>query len=157
MSNTLKLIIAVAVPQLVGITSWLATVHGTREWYPTLVKPWFNPPSWVFGPVWTILYFLMGVAAYLVWRKGLEESGVKTALVLFSIQLGLNGIWSLLFFGMHSPCLAMIEIVLLWCAIVATLIAFLKQSKAAGVLLIPYWAWVSFAVLLNFSLWTLNA
>ena len=157
MSSTLKLIVAIALPNLVGITSGLATAQGTREWYPMLVKPWFNPPAWVFGPVWTILYIMMGIAAYLVWRKGLEESGVKTALVLFSIQLGLNGIWSLLFFGMRSPGLALIEIVLLWCAIVATLIAFLKQNKTAGILLIPYWAWVSFAVVLNFSLWTLNA
>ncbi len=156
MSNTLKLIIAIAVPQIVGITSGLASAQGTRDWYPTLVKPWFNPPSWVFGPVWTILYVMMGIAAYLVWRKGLEESGVKTALILFSIQLGLNGIWSLLFFGMRSPGIAFIEIVFLWCAIVATLIAFFRQSKAAGALFIPYWAWVSFAVVLNFSLWRLN-
>ena len=156
MSNTLKLIIAIAVPQIVGITSGLASMQGTREWYPTLVKPWFNPPSWVFGPVWTILYLMMGIAAYLVWRKGLEAPGVKKALWLFLIQLGLNGIWSLLFFGMRSPGIAFAEIVVLWCAIVATCVAFFKQSKTAGALLVPYWVWVSFAAVLNFWLWRLN-
>ena len=157
MSNRLKLIIAIAVPQIVGITSGLASAQGTRQWYPTLVKPWFNPPSWVFGPVWTVLYLIMGIAAYLVWRKGLEAPGVKKALWLFLIQLGLNGIWSLLFFGMRAPGIAFAEIVILWCAIVATLIAFFRLSKIAGALLVPYWAWVSFAAVLNYWLWRLNA
>jgi benzodiazapine receptor len=87
MSNAVKLIIAVALPQIVGILSGLATVQATREWYPTLVKPSFTPPSWVFGPVWTLLYVMMGVAAFLVWKKGLEQSGVKGVLLLFLIQL----------------------------------------------------------------------
>jgi tryptophan-rich sensory protein len=99
----------------------------------------------------------MGVAAFLVWKKGLEQSGVKGALLLFLIQLGLNGGWSLLFFGMRAPGIAFIEILVLWCAITATVVAFFKQSKWAGGLLMPYWAWVSFAAVLNFSLWRLNS
>ena len=157
MSNTMKLIIAIAVPQLVGILSGLATVRGTREWYPLLDKPSFTPPSWVFGPVWTLLYLMMGVAAFVVWKKGLTVPGVKAALLLFLIQLGLNGMWSLLFFGMRSPGVAFAEILLLWCAIAVTVFVFLGQSRLAGVLLVPYWAWVSFAVVLNYALWRLNA
>ena len=157
MSNAVKLIIAVALPQIVGILSGLATVQATREWYPTLVKPSFTPPSWVFGPVWTLLYIIMGVAAFLVWKKGLDESDVKTALLLFLVQLGLNGAWSLLFFGMRAPGIAFAEILVLWCAIAATVVAFFNKSKWAGWLLVPYWAWVSFAAVLNFGFWRLNS
>ena len=156
MNNAIKLIISIAVSQIVGIVSGLVTMQGIREWYPTLVKPPFTPPSWVFGPVWTLLYIMMGVAAFLVWRKGLHVSGVKTALYLFLIQLVLNGVWSLLFFGLRAPGIAFAEIIVLWCAIAATMVAFFEQSKWAGGLLIPYWLWVSFASVLNFWLWRLN-
>jgi tryptophan-rich sensory protein len=154
--KTSKLILSIALPQLVGILSGLASVSGTREWYESLVKPSFTPPSWVFGPAWTLLYLMMGVALYLVWRKGLSEPGVKTALVIFLIQLGLNGIWSPLFFGMHAPGLALIDILILWCAIGATVYVFFGQSKIAGALLLPYWGWVTFAAVLNYSFWRLN-
>lgn len=156
MNSAVRLIISIAVPQIVGIASGLATAQATREWYPTLVKPSFTPPAWVFGPVWTLLYIMMGVAAFLVWKKGLDQSGVKTALLLFLIQMGLNGAWSLLFFGMRAPGIAFVEILVLWCAIAATIVVFFGQSKWAGGLLVPYWAWVSFAAVLNYGFWRLN-
>jgi len=157
MSNTVKLIVAIIVPQAVGIISGLLTASGTREWYQTLTKPVLNPPTWVFGPVWTLLYLMMGVAAFLVWKKGLEGPGVKTAMLLFLVQLVLNGVWPFLFFGMRAPGIAFAEILILWAAIGATLIAFGSQSKLAGALLVPYIAWVSFAAALNFKLWRLNS
>jgi benzodiazapine receptor len=157
MKNGLRLIVSVVTPVLVGALSGMATARGVQEWYPSLVKPSFNPPNWVFGPVWTTLYIMMGIALYLVWRKGLREPGVWAAMVVFAIQLVLNGLWSLLFFGMHRPDIAFFEIVLLWVAILATTIAFFRQHRLAGTLLVPYLAWVSFAAVLNYSLWRLNA
>ncbi len=155
--DTMKLVLSIVLPQLVGILSSLASVSGTREWYSTLVKPSFTPPSWVFGPAWTLLYFMMGISLYLVWRKGLSHAGAKVALVLFLIQLGLNAVWSPLFFGMHAPGLALIDILFLWCAIAVTVYLFFAQSRTAGALLLPYWAWVSFATVLNYSFWNLNS
>ena len=154
--DKVKLVLSILLPQLVGIVSGLASVGGTREWYDTLVKPSFTPPTWVFGPAWTLLYFMMGIALYLVWRKGLSESGAKSALVFFLVQMALNGFWSPLFFGMQAPGLALIDIILLWCAVVVTIYLFFRQNKIAGMLLIPYWAWVTFATLLNYSFWQLN-
>lgn len=122
-------------------------------WYAALNKPSFNPPSWVFGPVWTTLYLMMAVAAWGVWRFGNER---KAALVAFGIQLALNAAWSPLFFGMHRPDLAFIDLVALWFAIVATIVLFLRQVTWAGWLLAPYLAWVTFAGVLNFSIWQLN-
>ena len=156
MNNAVKLVIAVALPVAVGALSGFATARGVSTWYPTLVKPAFNPPAWVFGPVWTALYVMMGVAAYLVWRQGLGTGGVKVALMAFLIQLGLNGLWSILFFGMQEPGWALGEIVLLWAAIGVTVVLFWRASPAAGALLLPYLAWVSFAAVLNASLWWLN-
>jgi len=156
MSNAVKLVVAVAVPLAVGALSGFATARGVSIWYPTLVKPSFNPPAWVFGPVWTVLYVMMGVAAFLIWKTGLETDGVKLALTLFAVQLALNGLWSILFFGMRSPGLALVEIVLLWLAIVGTIWSFWRVEPLAGALLLPYWAWVSFASVLNGSLWWLN-
>jgi tryptophan-rich sensory protein len=155
-NNTVKLIIAIAVPQLVAILSGLASAAGTREWYPQLAKPSFTPPSWVFGPVWTLLYLMMGIAAFLVWKRGLEKPGVRFALMVFLIHLAVNGAWSILFFGMQLPGIAFAEIVLLWCAIGFTVFLFFRQSATAGALLVPYWGWVSFASVLNFYIWRLN-
>ena len=121
MNNVAKLIIAVAAPVVIGGLSGLATARGVSTWYPTLVKPSFNPPAWVFGPVWTVLYIMMGVAAYLVWRHGIAADGVRMALAVFVVQLALNGLWSILFFGMQSPGWALVEIAVLWCAIGATI------------------------------------
>lgn len=156
MGNAIKLILAVALPLVVGGLSGIATARGVETWYPTLVKPSFNPPAWVFGPTWTVLYLLMGVALFLVWRQGWDTPGVKLALGLFAVQLVLNALWSIIFFGMHSPGWAFAEILLLWLAILATLWAFWRVEPAAGWLLVPYLAWVSFAAVLNGSIWILN-
>jgi len=156
MNNTIKLVISVALPLAVGGLSGYATARGVSTWYPTLVKPSFNPPAWVFGPVWTLLYIMMGIAAFLVWRRGLNADGVRIALTVFAIQLALNGLWSILFFGMHAPGWALAEIILLWMAIGTATLLFWRVVPAAGVLLLPYWAWVSFATVLNASLWWLN-
>ena len=156
MSNAIRFIVAVAVPLAVGGMSGFATARGVETWYPTLAKPSFNPPAWVFGPTWTALYILMGVALFLVWRQGLDTPGGRLALTFFAVQLVLNGLWSILFFGMQSPAWAFAEILLLWLAIVATLWAFWRVMPAAGWLLVPYLAWVSFAAVLNGSIWILN-
>lgn len=156
MNNTIKLVISVALPLALGGLSGYATARGVSNWYPTLVKPSFNPPAWLFGPVWTVLYIMMGVAAFLVWRRGLDVDGVRIALTIFVVQLALNGIWSILFFGMQEPGWALAEIILLWIAIGTTILLFWRVAPAAGALLLPYLAWVSFATVLNASLWWLN-
>jgi translocator protein len=126
------------------------------NWYATLAKPSWNPPDWIFGPVWSALYFGMAVAAWLVWRQG-GFSGAKVPLTLFSVQLALNVVWSCLFFGLRSPGLAFLEVVFLWAAIVATMVMFWQRSMIAGILFVPYLAWVSFASVLNCVIWRLNA
>jgi tryptophan-rich sensory protein len=126
------------------------------EWYASLKKPSWNPPAWVFGPVWTALYTMMAVAAWLVWKRG-GFAAQRTPLILFLAQLALNAAWSPLFFGLHQPGLAFAEIVLLWLAIVGTITAVRPVSHAAAWLLAPYLAWVSFAAFLNFTLWRLNS
>ncbi|MEE4271868.1 MAG: TspO/MBR family protein [Thermoanaerobaculales bacterium] len=156
MNTTLKLVVSIAAPLAVGGLSGFATARGVAEWYPTLTKPPFNPPAWLFGPVWTLLYIMMGVAAFLIWRRGLAVDGVRLALAAFVVQLVLNGVWSILFFGMYSPGWALVEITLLWLAIGVTTVLFWRISPPAGTLLLPYWAWVSFATILNASLWWLN-
>ena len=125
-----------------------------NEWYRSLVRPTFAPPSWVFGPVWTVLYAMMGVAGWFVWR----QRGARRALamMLFGIQLAFNAIWSGLFFGLQDPALAFVDIVLLWLAIAGTLWAFYRATPRAGWLLIPYFAWVTFAAVLNAEFWRLN-
>jgi len=156
MNNTIKFVISVAVPLAVGGLSGFATARGVADWYPTLTKPTFNPPAWIFGPVWTVLYIMMGVAAFLVWRRGLEVDGVRIALTVFIVQLSLNGLWSILFFGMQAPGWALVEIILLWTAIGVTTVLFSRVALPAGILLLPYWGWVTFATVLNASLWWLN-
>jgi len=125
-------------------------------WYAALDKPSWNPPNAVFGPVWTTLYILMGIAAWLVWRRA-GFAGARTALTLYGVQLALNALWSYLFFGMQSPLAAFLELTVLWGVIVATLVRFWRVSPAAGALLIPYLCWVSFAGVLNFVIWRLNS
>jgi benzodiazapine receptor len=156
MDKLIRLAIAVAIPLAVGGMSGLATAHGIQDWYPSLVKPSFTPPSWLFGPVWTLLYLMMGTAAFLVWQKGWESGAVKAALALFAIQLILNGLWSVLFFGMRWPGLAFAEILLLWISIGGTIALFWRVAPVAGLLLLPYDAWVTFAVVLNGAIWLLN-
>ena len=156
LNNVLKLIIAVSVSELAGIVGSVFTVSSIPIWYTGLAKPALNPPSWLFGLVWTTLYFLMGIAAFLVWRKGFERKEVKVAFGVFGIQLFLNAIWSIIFFGLQNPGAAFVEIVFLWLAILATIIAFSKISRMAVWLLVPYILWVSFASYLNFAIWILN-
>lgn len=131
------------------------TTPNISNWYQYLNKPSFNPPNWVFGPTWTILYLLMAAAAFLIWQKR-NHPQAKKALIFYLIQLGLNSLWSIIFFGFHQIGLAFIEIIILWFFILLTLLNFYKISKPAGALLIPYLLWVSFASFLNFSLWLIN-
>jgi len=156
MKHIWKLVIAILVCEAAGAIGGLATASSVRTWYATLAKPPFNPPAWIFGPVWTALYALMGVAAWLVWRKGLGAGGVRPALALFGVQLLLNVAWSFIFFGLHSPMYAFFELILLWLAILATAFAFAKVAPLAAILLVPYILWVSFAGVLNFYIWILN-
>ncbi len=156
LNNAFKLFIAIAVSESAGIIGSVFTAPAIAGWYASLAKPALNPPAWVFGPVWTTLYALMGVAAFLVWKKGLDRKNVKIALGVFIGQLILNTLWSILFFGLHSLSGALVEIAFLWLAILATLIAFSNISKIAAWLLVPYLLWVSFAAYLNFALWSLN-
>ncbi len=149
LTGLLGLCFAVA---LVG--SWFTTPV-LDDWYATLRKPTWTPPNWVFGPVWSALYVSMAVAAWLVWRKR-QLVAVVVPLSLFMVQLALNLGWSVVFFGLQNPGAACIEIVLLWTAIVATLLAFWRVTAAAGWLLVPYLGWVTFAVALNFAIWQLN-
>jgi len=134
----------------------VATTPSIPTWYATLAKPSWNPPNWIFGPVWTALYICMAVAAWLVWRQGGLQRA-RTPLALFAVQLALNAAWSWLFFGFHMPGAAFLEILVLLAAIAATTIAFWRRSKAAGILMLPYLAWVAFASALNFAIWRLNA
>lgn len=155
-NNPFKLVIAIGVSELAGIIGSVFTAPAIQGWYASLVRPEFSPPNWVFGPVWTTLYALMGIAAFLIWKKGLERRDVKIALGIFLVQLALNALWSIIFFGLRSPGGAFIEIIFLWLAIVAAIIAFLKISKAAAWLLAPYILWVSFAAYLNYAIYSLN-
>lgn len=155
-NNIFKLIIAIIVSELAGIVGSFFTVSAIPTWYAALEKPALNPPSWVFGPVWGILYLLMGVAAFLVWRKGWGRKEIKAALCVFGAQLFLNTIWSIIFFGLHNPGWALVNIIALWLAIIWTIIVFYKISKPAAYLLVPYILWVSFASYLNYAIWVLN-
>jgi translocator protein len=130
----------------------LATTPNIPTWYATLNKPTWTPPNWAFGPVWTVLYGMMAVAVWLVWRK----AGWNMAVTIFAVQLALNLAWSFIFFGFHQPGLAFLEIVMLWLAIAATVLMFFQVSPVAASLLIPYLLWVSYAAALNFAIWRLN-
>ncbi len=154
--NIFKLVIAVVISELAGAIGSAFTIPAIPTWYATLAKPALSPPNWVFGPVWTALYFLMGVAAFLVWKKAGERKEVKFALGAFGIQLVLNALWSIVFFGLHSPGLALVNIAALWFAILWTKIIFWKISKPAAYLLAPYILWVTFAAYLNYAIWNLN-
>lgn len=155
----------IALAQGAGLLGSLVTTPSIGSWYSTLTKPELAPPNWVFGPVWTTLFLFMGIAAFLVWQKGAGpkqakphvKAQVKTALMLFGLQLALNVFWSYIFFGLQAPGLAVIEIIALWCAILATILAFEHVSKPAAWLMVPYLAWVSFAGYLNYMIWFLNA
>jgi translocator protein len=152
----LKLFASLAVVLAAGAIGSLATMRAIPTWYGGLAKPLFNPPDWLFGPAWTALYLMMAVAAFLVWKQGIGAAGVKLALSVFLVQLVLNCLWSILFFGLRSPLAGLVDIVALWLAILATIVLFFRVSVPAGVLLLPYIAWVSFAAILNAAILRLN-
>jgi translocator protein len=152
--NILKFAVSVGLCFLVAFLGSALTSPSIPTWYAQLNKPFFNPPNWIFGPVWSALYFLMGVSLYIVWKKNLKnkEKGMK----VFILQLILNLLWSLVFFGLHQPLLALITIIALWVAIFMTIKSFYKISKIAAYLLYPYISWVTFASILNFAIVLLN-
>ena len=150
------LLVSIAVCLGVQAVSGVLTASGVRDWYPTLRKPGWTPPDWVFFPVWTVLYVLMALAAWLVWHHA-RGPGRRTALVLFAVQLALNAAWSGLFFALRSPGAAFAEIVALWVAIAATLVSFGRVSPAAAGLLVPYLLWVTYATALNGTIWVMNS
>lgn len=154
-----KLIICLLIPQLAGLLGSIANITSLDSWYLSLNKPSFNPPNWIFGPVWTILFLLMGISLYLIWqKKGLfNKKQWQFSIKIFSIQLGLNILWSYLFFFFRNPLAGFLEIILLWVFILLNIIYFYKLNKTAGLLLLPYLLWVSLATFLNFNLWILNS
>lgn len=150
MNKFLKLLLSILFCEGAGLIGSVFTFNSVNMWYVTLNKPFFNPPSWIFAPVWTILYLLMGVSLYLVW--GTKKVNLKW----FWIQLALNSLWSLIFFGLKNPMFAFLEIILLWLAILMTIKSFWKYNKTASWLLLPYLLWVTFASILNLSIVLLN-
>ena len=156
MQKIIKIVLVVLICVSLGYLSGMVTRDSINTWYPTLIKPIFNPPNWIFAPVWTLLYIMMGIAAGLVWTSSSDEKTIQKALGLFAIQFGLNALWSYLFFGLQNPLLALIEIIVLLLLIFDTYSEFKKIDKIAGMLLLPYLAWVSFATILNASIWWLN-
>ena len=156
MNNTIRLIISILICQSAGAIGSIFTVSSVKTWYVTLIKPSFNPPSWIFGPVWTILYTLMGISLWIIWKQKLEGKNVKIALTVFFIQLILNASWSFFFFGIKNLDVAFLVIILMWIFIAATIYFFYRISSLAGLLQIPYLLWVSFASILNYSISKLN-
>ncbi|MFN3159119.1 MAG: TspO/MBR family protein [Rubinisphaera brasiliensis] len=153
--NWIGLVVFIAVCLAAGGLGAIATTPEIDGWYRTIEKPTWTPPGYLFGPVWTTLYIMMAIAAWLIWRK----AGTKAAafpLTLFGVQLMLNVAWSWIFFGLHQPGWAVADIILLWFAITATTVVFFQKKRAAGLLMVPYLAWVSFAGVLNFAIWQLN-
>lgn len=150
-----KLLLAVFICQMAGVIGSFFTAASVSTWYADLAKPEFNPPGWLFGPVWLTLYTLMGISLYLVWKRK-EKQDVTPALLIFFAQLVLNAIWSIIFFGLQSPFYAFIIIVFLWVLIAGSIYFFYRISKTAAYLLIPYILWVSFAAVLNYFIWMLN-
>jgi tryptophan-rich sensory protein len=151
----IPLIVSVLAAQAAGVIGALLGAGGDSQWYMMLAKPTWNPPGFVFGPVWTTLYLLMGIAAYLVWQHR-ERIGARTALIVYGVQLALNAVWSPLFFTAQRPDLALIDIVALLVMIVLTVVLFWRIRRTAAALLLPYLAWVSFATALNYQIWRLN-
>jgi tryptophan-rich sensory protein len=154
--TVIKLVVSILACGGAGIIGSIFTAPAIPTWYAALQKPVFTPPNWLFGPAWGTLYLLMGIAAFLVWRKGLDEPGVKASLVVFLVQLVLNALWSIVFFGAKSLLGGVAIILALWLAILWTMVRFFKISTAAGALMVPYILWVSYASALNVVVWMLN-
>jgi len=151
-----KLITALGVTLITGFIGTFFTAEPVTTWYTKLNKPYWTPPDWAFGPIWTIIYILIGIAAYLIWKNGLERKDVKIALLVFALQLILNLLWSVLFFGFKSIYGGLIEIIILWITILINLILFYRISKFAGILFLPYLVWVTIASYLNYFIYILN-
>lgn len=156
MGNAVRLIVSIVVCECAGIIGSVFSTPAIPTWYAALEKPAFTPPNWLFAPAWGTLFFLMGVAAFLVWRKGSGKPQVRTALILFLAQLVLNIGWSVAFFGYECPLCGMVVILVLWVAILVTMLKFFRISVAAGALMVPYILWVSFATALNVAVYVLN-
>jgi benzodiazapine receptor len=156
LSDPVRLVLSVALTLLAGFAGSIFTAPQIPGWYAGLAKSPLNPPAWVFGPVWTVLFILMGISLFLIWREGTGRPEVRVALLAFGVQLALNVLWSALFFGLQSPLLGFLEIILLWCAIIATIVLSARVSKPAAWLLLPYLLWVSIAAYLTWAVWTLN-
>jgi len=152
----LPALLSIFIAQGAGIIGSFFTASNIQTWYTTLSVPTWNPPNWVFGPVWTTLYTLMGIAAYLVWRERHVDGRVRFALGVYGVNLVLNALWSIIFFGMHRINIALWELVLLDIFIVATLFLFIRIRTLAGILIIPYLLWALFATYLNYTLFLLN-
>jgi translocator protein len=150
------LLICIALPLIVGMIGSFFTLDNIPTWYAALNKPAFNPPAWVFGPVWTILYILMGISLYLILRNGVTTPAVRWGVILFAVQIVLNLLWSIIFFGMHSIFFAFVVIIMLLVSLVATIISFYRVSKPAAWLLVPYLCWLGFASVLNGTIWIIN-
>ncbi|CAG0981434.1 MAG: tryptophan-rich sensory protein [Candidatus Methanoperedens sp.] len=154
--DILRLITSIVICLTAGALGSFFTTPAISTWYATLIKPSIAPPNWVFFPVWTALFIMMGISLFLVWKKGFQDHQVKAALSVFAIQLILNILWSAAFFGLRSPLAGLIEIVILWIVILVMILKFMRISKVAGLLLIPYILWVTFAAMINFLIWSLN-
>jgi benzodiazapine receptor len=154
-NKTLKLILCLLITLAIGSISGIATAAGIKSWYLTLNKPFFNPPNYLFGPVWTLLYLLMGISIYLILQTPKTDMR-KKAIIIFCVQLGLNFLWSFLFFKFQRVGIAFIEILLIWASILTMILTFYKLNKTAALLQIPYLLWVSFASILNGAIWWLN-
>jgi translocator protein len=156
MNNSVKLLLSIAIPVAVGATAGLFTSAEIPGWYQTIQKPSWNPPNWLFAPVWTSLYVMMGIALFLVWKSNVTDKVKKKAISLFAMQLALNFCWSFIFFNQHQIGWALVEIGVMWLFILLTIFAFARISKVAAWLLVPYVSWVSFATILNYTIWQLN-
>lgn len=156
MNKWIKLAIAVLVCQMAGVIGSVFTMPSIGTWYADLNKPWFTPPNFVFGPVWITLYTLMGISLYWVWQKGASKGNVRSALLAFFGQLVINAVWSIVFFGLQSPFYGLVLIMFMWALILLTMVMFYRIEKRAGLILVPYIAWVTIATLLNYYVWILN-
>ena len=154
--DIVKLVISILIPLIAGFIGSFATFDGITNFFNVLNKPAWTPPAWAFAPIWTTLFILMGIALFLVWKKGFERQDVKIAMAIFGVQLILNILWSVIFFGLRSITGGLIEIIFLWIAILINIIVFYRISKAAGILLIPYIVWVTIASYLNYTIYLLN-
>lgn len=156
LKEVVRLIVSILIVFIAGTIGSTATLPQIPTWYASLAKPSWAPPNWLFGPVWTILYILIGIALFLVWKEGISRKDVKLAISVFVVQLVLNVLWSVIFFSYNSLLGGLVVVIILWIAILANIIFFYRVSKPAGLLLVPYIVWVSIASYLNYSVYLLN-